>query len=150
MELSDLPTCLTLLQNALDHYVATFPSGSGRDPVTGLVVPGGGFSNLDLLLLADLYNALGDYDKAVHTIRRGTRWLQGRLDQKYWDMCEDDREYDQDGWPQRSTVGEGGTIQPGHFELDTNARHRLAVARIKMGDIEEGRVCNQTISMFQF
>lgn len=30
-------------------------------------------------------------------------------------------------------------MEPGFFELDTNSRHRLAVARIKMGDIEEGK-----------
>ena len=45
-----------------------------------------------------------------------------------------------DGWPGRSVIGEGGGIQAGRFELDANARHRLAVARIKMGDIEEGKV----------
>jgi len=45
-----------------------------------------------------------------------------------------------DGWPARSVIGEGGGIQAGRFELDANARHRLAVARIKMGEIEEGKV----------
>ena len=55
-------------------------------------------------------------------------------------MCEDDREYDMDGWPGRSVIGEGGGIQAGRFELDANARHRLAVARIKKGEIEKGKV----------
>jgi general transcription factor 3C polypeptide 3 (transcription factor C subunit 4) len=45
-----------------------------------------------------------------------------------------------DGWPGRSAIGEGGGIQAGRFELDANVRHRLAVARIKMGEIEEGKV----------
>lgn len=96
---------------------------------------------MDLLLLADLYNVLGQYEQAIETIRRGTRWLQGRADQKYWDLCEDDREYDRDDWPARSSFGEGGSVRAGNFELDPNARHRLAVARIKMGDVEEGKVC---------
>lgn len=95
---------------------------------------------MDLLLLADLYNALGQYERAIETIRRGTRWLQGRADQKYWDLCEDDREYDRDDWPARSSFGEGDSVLNGNFELDPNARHRLAVARIKMGDLEEGKV----------
>lgn len=95
---------------------------------------------MDLLLLADLYNVLGQYERAIETIRRGTRWLQGRADQKYWDLCEDDREYDRDDWPTRSSFGEGGSVLAGNFELDPNARHRLAVARIKMGDVEEGKV----------
>jgi len=88
---------------------------------------------MDLLLLLDLYNVLGEDRRAVRVIRNGTRWLQGRLNQKYWDM---DREYDLEGWPKlwRTQSSVFGSL------LDTNARHRLAVARIKMGDIEEGKV----------
>ena len=33
-----------------------------------------------------------------------------------------------------------GEIHPGMYELDINARHRLAIARIKLGDIAEGKV----------
>ena len=140
VELSDLSACATLLQDALTYYIAMHPSGQAKDNVSGLIIPGGGFSRMDLLLLADLYNVLGQYEKAIETIRRGTRWLQGRGDQKYWDLCEDDREYDRDDWPARSNFGEGGSVLAGNFELDPNARHRLAVARIKMGDVEEGKV----------
>jgi general transcription factor 3C polypeptide 3 (transcription factor C subunit 4) len=96
---------------------------------------------MDLLLLADLYNVLGEYQNAVHVIRRGTRWLQGRVGQKFWDMCDDDREYDMEGWPPRSNTGEGMPAASGCYTLDANARHRLAVARIKMGDAGEGKVC---------
>ncbi|KAF6756226.1 hypothetical protein DFP72DRAFT_894942 [Ephemerocybe angulata] len=122
VELNDLPTCATLLQEAFDHHqkVNAHPEG---------------FSHLDILLLADLYNALGKYERAVEIIRRGTRWLQGRAEQRYWDMCEDDREYDLPVWGSR----EGNAMESGFFELDTNSRHRLAVARIKMGDVEEGK-----------
>ena len=140
VELSDLSTCASLLQDALEHYMNTYPTGQGHDAMTGLVITGGGFTQMDLLLLADLYNALGEHDRAIETIRRGTRWLQGRKEQKYWDLCEDDREYDPDGWPPRSNPAEGGTLDAGRHELDANSRHRLAVARIKMGDIEEGKV----------
>ena len=116
------------------------PSGEARDNAFGLVIPGGGFSRMDLLLLADLYNVLGQYEKAIETIRKGTRWLQGRADQNYWDLCEDDREYDHSDWPARANFGKGGSVPAGNFELDPNARHRLAVARIKMGDVDEGKV----------
>ncbi|KAJ2916357.1 hypothetical protein MD484_g4072, partial [Candolleomyces efflorescens] len=125
VELNDLPTCAFLLREAFDHHQKLHPTG-------------GGFTELDILLLADLYNALGEHDKAVDIIRKGTRWLQGRQEQRYWDLCEDDREYDIPGW-NRATAGEGGSIEPGYFSLDTNTRHRLAVARIKMGDTEEGK-----------
>ncbi|KAF8812960.1 TPR-like protein [Phlegmacium glaucopus] len=140
VELSDLSTCATLLQDALTHYITIYPSGQGKDSASGLVIPAGGFSQMDLLLLADLYNVLGQHERAIETIRRGTRWLQGRVDQKYWDLCEDDREYDSEDWPARSSFGEGGSVRAGKFILDPNARHRLAVARIKMGDVEEGKL----------
>ena len=117
-----------------------YPSGQGKDNSSGLVVLGGGFSRIDLLLLADLYNVQGQHEQAIETIRKGTRWLQGRADQKYWDLCEDDREYDRDDWPARSSFGEAGSVLAGNFDLDPNARHRLAIARIKVGDVEEGKV----------
>jgi len=124
VELNDLPSCAQLLQDAFDHYQKGPPSEQG-------------FSQYDILLLADLYNALGQYERAIEVIRRGTRWLQGREEQRYWDLCEDDREYDIPGGPARPTSGD--TMEPGYFDLDTNGRHRLAVARIKMGDVEEGK-----------
>lgn len=120
---------------------------------------------LNLLVLADLYNTLGEYDNAVRVIKSGIRWLQGRGDQRYWDLLEDDREYDPEGLNRVASVAAntihdstsslaanvhsagpshaaGGVvgIQPGCFPLDVNARHRLAVARIKMGEINEGVV----------
>ena len=52
------------------------------------------------------------------------------------DSGEDDSELDIIG----SAVIRSGTAAPGMDELDINARDRLAVSRIKIGDIEEGRV----------
>jgi general transcription factor 3C polypeptide 3 (transcription factor C subunit 4) len=129
VELNELGPCAALLQTALDHHIATYPSG--KDSTV---------TQMDLLLLADLYNVLGEYQNAIHVIRRGTRWLQGRISQKFWDMCDDDREYDMEGWPSRPNIGEGIQMASGFYNLDSNARHRLAVGRIKMGDTEEGKV----------
>ncbi len=93
---------------------------------------------MEILVLTDLYNTLGEYESAIDTIRKGCRWLQGRGEQRYWDVCDDDREYDPPDIeiPRRA----GGAIEPGKYQLDVNARHRLAIARIKMGDIEESQV----------
>jgi hypothetical protein len=106
-------------------------------------IPGGGFGTMEILVLADLYNTLGDYGSAILTIRRGCRWLQGRAEQKYWDMCDDDREYDLI----RDETEREGEVQPGVFPLDVNTRHRLAIARIKMGEIEEGKVCAASLEI---
>ena len=97
---------------------------------------------MEILVLADLYNTTGRHEQAITTIRRGCRWLQGRASQKFWDAIEDDREWDlpvgQNGESAR-VLGDG-EIHPGMYELDINARHRLAIARIKLGDIAEGKV----------
>ncbi|EIW58576.1 TPR-like protein [Trametes versicolor FP-101664 SS1] len=138
IELSDFTLCADLFQRAFDHYRAAFPAGLGLDAETGKEVPGGGFGLMSLLVLADLYNTLGAHAQAVDTIRRGCRWLQGRAAQKFWDACEDDREWDVvENGVQRGGEGE---VQPGMYPLDVNARHRLAIARIKGGDVEEGKM----------
>jgi general transcription factor 3C polypeptide 3 (transcription factor C subunit 4) len=104
------------------------------------------FGQMEVLCLTDLYNTLGQYERAIEAIKRGCRWLQGRGAEKFWDVCEDDREFDL----MESAGGAGeavgthrereGEVRPGFYPLDVNARHRLAIARIKMGDTEEGKV----------
>ncbi|KAI9443193.1 TPR-like protein [Lactarius indigo] len=136
IELSDLTLCAELYEAAFGHYIATFPAGHGVDPETGQEVSGGGYSLMEILVLADLYNTMGDHDKAIPVIRRGCRWLQGRGAQKLWDSCEDDREYDETDW--RAGNARERELLPGKYPLDVNARHRLAIARIKVGDTEEG------------
>ncbi len=138
IELSDLALCAKLFQGAFDHYIAAVPTGHAIDPQTSAEIPGGGFTLMHILVLADLYNTLGDYEHAAETICKGCRWLQGRAAQKLWDACEDDREWDvPDSGVARNSDGE---MPPGMYPLDVNARHRLAIARIKGGDIEEGKV----------
>ncbi|KAG6915765.1 hypothetical protein DXG01_009970 [Tephrocybe rancida] len=140
IELSDLSTCATLFQQAFVHYQKAYPSGRGMDLTSNTEIPGGGFGLMELLVLADLLNTLGEHENAIAVIRKGSRWLQGRADQKYWDACEDDREYDLPETVPRLGVGDNGSVEPGRFPLDINARHRLAVARIKMGEVEEGKL----------
>lgn len=135
VETAELPLAVTLYQSALTHYQSLFPSGVA--PETG--APGGGFGLMELLVLADLHNTMGAHASAVEIIRQGCRWLQGRAEQRFWDACQDDREWDLEGAP-RALLREG-ELRPGGYPLDPNARHRLAVARIKMGDTEEGKVC---------
>ncbi|KAI0072549.1 TPR-like protein [Panus rudis PR-1116 ss-1] len=137
IELSDLALCADLFQQAFDHYQRTFPTGVATNSETGAELPGGGFGLMEVLVLADLYNTLGAFDKAIVTIKKGCRWLQGRAMETFWDKVEDDREYDvEDVSETRVTEGEIGS---GQHPLDVNARHRLAIARIRLGDIAEGR-----------
>ncbi|KAH8108394.1 TPR-like protein [Phellopilus nigrolimitatus] len=144
IELGDLRLCAELYQDTFTHFTALPPSGV-IDPALSDTVDaseGVDFGFMELLVLADLYNSLGWYARAIKTIRAGCRWLQGRAKQKYWDACADDREYDPEGSVREHTPeGEGGlAIAQGFYPLDINARHRLAVARLKVGDIDEGRM----------
>ena len=136
IEGNKIDVCASLHQDVFEHCQKLYPTGVGVDPDTGQEIPGGGFDLMHILVLADSYNSIKQYHNAVTTIRRGSRWLQGRGSQSYWDACEDDREFDIVG----SAVIRSGTVAPGMHEIDINARHRLAVSRIKMGDIEEGQV----------
>lgn len=99
---------------------------------------------MEILVLADLYNTLGEHERAIDVIRKGCRWLQGRGQQKYWDLCEDDREYDLPEW-ERPPITRDGEVEAGRFPMDVNGRHRLAVARIKLGEMEEGKVSGSVI-----
>ncbi|KAG1847190.1 hypothetical protein DFJ58DRAFT_891875 [Suillus subalutaceus] len=144
IEVSDLPLCASLYQAALEHYQTVQPLGPAQpiDPsLTDQPSPNQIFGFIDLLVLADLYNTMAEYDHAIQIIRKGSRWLQGRASQRFWDGCVDDREYDLPR-EERGNVNieRSGDVQPGHYPLDINARHRLAIARIKLGEVEEGKM----------
>ncbi|KAJ6488044.1 hypothetical protein C8R45DRAFT_264401 [Mycena sanguinolenta] len=136
IEMGELDTCTTLFQGAFEHYQKTYPSGHGQHLSTNGDVPGGGFGYLEILVLADLYNTTGDHGRAIDVIRQGCRWLQGRAEQRFWDMCDDDREYD----PPNFERAVENDPQPGMFPLDVNSRHRLTIARIKMGETSEAQL----------
>lgn len=150
IELGDLKLCSELYQDALGHYATSFPDGKVAPlaATTGSIDPAlahestpanVAFGLMELLVLADTYNGLGAHEKAIKTIRAGCRWLQGRSSQKYWDSCPDDREYDPPDFVRTSDT-ESKTVEQGFFPLDVNARHRLATARLRLGDTDEGRM----------
>ncbi|KAJ7116663.1 hypothetical protein C8R44DRAFT_880019 [Mycena epipterygia] len=138
VDLGDLQTCSTLFQDAFDYYRSPFLSGVGPAASSGLGVPGEGFALLVILVLADLHNILEEYERGIDMIRAGCRWLQGRYEQIYWDLCGDDREFDSESADVARTV-DAIDIDPGYYELDVNARYRLAIARIKRGKSRRGR-----------
>ncbi|TDL19819.1 TPR-like protein [Rickenella mellea] len=136
VELSDLDLCATIFRRAFDFYTTTFPTGRAL-AADGTEVTGGGFTPMEIFVLADLYNTLEEYEKAIFITRSGYRWLQGRADQRFWDACDDDREYDPEGYARDdSTV----RLKQGFYPLDINARHRLAIARLKLGETNEGKL----------
>lgn len=150
IELADFALCASLYQKAFEYNQASSPLGHALDPSISGQNEQLTFGFIDLLVLADLYNTMNEYERAIDTIRKGCRWLQGRVAQKFWDVCEDDREYDESGQDGAEPVHRMGDVQPGYYPLDINARHRLAVARIKMGDHDEGKVCECSLDHWKF
>lgn len=136
VELSEIPFGLELYQNAFDFYQTNYPSGKALDS-TGNEIPGGGFNQMHIIVLADFYNSVHNPEKAIHTVRRGTRWLQGRMDQRFWDNEGDDREFDTPGYIRQDN---SDILDKVSYPLDINLRHRLAIARFMLGDHEEGKV----------
>ena len=87
VELGDLAACAEFYETAWKHYQEAFPTGqAGAD---GAANP---FGVLEILVLADLHSALGAHQRAIHVVKTGMRWLQGRGTQAYWDAVPDDRE----------------------------------------------------------
>ena len=136
VELSDIPRGIQLYQDAFEYYQTAYPSGAVKVP-SGNEIPGGGFGEMQIIVLADFYISVNDPDNAVTTIRRGARWLQGRGEQRCWDSEPDDKEYDIEGFVRSDP--KGSATEPS-YPLDLNFRHRLAVARLMLGDHEEGKV----------
>jgi general transcription factor 3C polypeptide 3 (transcription factor C subunit 4) len=159
IETGELGRCQEIYASAFEYHKSHYPTGkallstppsNGQGEPTVEEVHGGGFDEFNLYVLADLYNMLGEHERAIQTIRSGIRWLQGRSAQRVWDGVADDREYDTPEMvrPAAGTGSAGGEgagdaveeMQPGRYPLDVNARHRLAIARLKLGDLEEAKV----------
>ncbi|KAJ7462274.1 hypothetical protein B0H11DRAFT_1923294 [Mycena galericulata] len=91
--------------------IKTFPSGFGRSAVSGLEVTGAGFGLLEVLILADLYNILGKYERAI----------DGRQKQAYRDMRGDDREFDCESADVACVVDAIDDTDTGYYEREMNA-----------------------------
>lgn len=87
-------------------------------------------ATVDLLLGAD------DLEGAVQVIRQGQRWLQSRTLETHWNQFDDDREYDPPGHVREEEDMEDFE----GFPLDVTLRHRLALARLRLGQDSEALV----------
>jgi general transcription factor 3C polypeptide 3 (transcription factor C subunit 4) len=156
--LRDWKKGIEILQNAFDYFRTKYPHGppsapaldSDVDPalqplthqnlsLDDVETP---FRDVHIVALADYCLLLQYHEKAILAIRNGARWLQGRRMQTQWEGLPDDREFDLDPGLRKGGVllSSGPGTRNGVHLLDVNMRHRLARARIKMGDHNEGRV----------
>lgn len=141
--LSEFHRGISLYRDALCHYQETMPSGPVGGEDTDCIML--------LVTLADFCNTVGEHEQAIRSIRDGARWIQGRGSQRYWSTATDDREYDVQGCVRPQGADDSTGRPQAFFPLDPNLRHRLALARLALGDVEEGqvsRVLCETIYLF--
>jgi len=138
-ETRQLKAAVDVLEAAFDHYRRLWPYGP---PEVTEENRRESFHDFHIIALADFLIAMEQYDQAIQVVRSGARWLQGRRHEIHFDSASDDREFDADGIvrvdEERLLAGEGP--KPSIHHLDVNFRQRLAHARIRSGDVKEGRV----------
>lgn len=131
-EAPSIPLGQSLLLAALVHYQSLYPNPPAVLPPLEHPLP---FPEALLIVLFDLLMATEEYARALFELKKGVRWLQGRGGEKEWEKMRDDREFDVAGY-QREGVAEVGAGR----ELDINLRHRLGLARLQLGHVNEARV----------
>ncbi|UZJ52356.1 hypothetical protein CBS101457_001676 [Exobasidium rhododendri] len=103
---------------------------------------GNTYDSNEVVTLADLLLRDGRPQEALHTIRRGARWLDGRGFEGFWDdVLADDREFDEsreETEDRESTYGRRVELAPVHY-LEPEFRFQLAMARARLGDSKECR-----------
>ncbi|KAG8960659.1 transcription factor TFIIIC subunit tfc4 [Tulasnella sp. 419] len=131
--LSEFQKGIKLYQEALAYFQQLYPDGPSDFEAPDYVIL--------IITLADFCNTVGEHELAIRAVRDGARWLQGRADQKYWVTAADDREFDPEGHVRNTNATEESSsrIQSSYI-LETNLRHRLAIARLSLGDVEEGQL----------
>ncbi|KAG8934610.1 transcription factor TFIIIC subunit tfc4 [Tulasnella sp. 417] len=130
--LSEFHRGIALYKESLEYYQEAMPDGPvGGEDADCLML---------LVTLADFCNTIGEYEQSIRGIRDGARWIQGRASQRYWSTATDDREYDVQGSVRPAGPDDSTGRPQGFFPLDPNLRHRLALARLGLGDIDEGQM----------
>lgn len=133
-----LPLGERLILNALHKQQRDFPDPTEPDAVPPETVL---FPISLLVVLFDILIATEQWGKAIMECKKAVRWLGGRLKETRWEKVGDDREFDLEGVKRRTGMGPGeeGREAEGYV-LDINLRHRLGLARLNLGDVDEARV----------
>lgn len=124
----------TLARACFDYFRETYPYPED-DP------DGVHFGASDLSMLAACLIEEKNYSEAVHVLRTGARWLQGRIKQASWDALADDREFDLTRKSRPDFLKEPRAQREAEvFDLDLMLRLRLGVARLLQGRKSEAKV----------
>ncbi|PWN18991.1 TPR-like protein [Microstroma glucosiphilum] len=128
---------IRLLESSWEFNRTHFP-----DPTSGEGLRFASFTGSEIVTLCDLLLLNNEPLAALNIVRQGSRWLQGRSTEIFWDdVLDDDREFDES----REGANRGGVAEygrrvemaPVYPPLDTQLRLRLGYARAKMEDLPE-------------
>ncbi|KAF8319099.1 TPR-like protein [Clavulina sp. PMI_390] len=129
IDLNEHRRAQTIFEEAFSYCKRTSPLGPSKEK--GALDFGVG----QIVALVDFHNNAGDYDAAVKVARQGARWLDGRLaESDRWDPIRDDREFDVEDLPRE------GYKPLAYYPIDMNLRQRLAISRLRKGDIDEANM----------
>jgi general transcription factor 3C polypeptide 3 (transcription factor C subunit 4) len=142
----DIFTVRNMSDAALDVKATEEAVEKAKDAYRAVIyhaVPGGTFEDgaqfmwSDIRVYLALLEALGQWGDALHEVRSLSRWLLGRMDEAYWDLWTDDREWDAYDEPRRVGVPD---FDPGRYREDqyglglpTDLRAKMFVYRSKIG-----------------
>ncbi|EST09947.1 Tetratricopeptide repeat [Kalmanozyma brasiliensis GHG001] len=140
MEAFPSPTTDGLLDPAL---TGANEAESASQPV-GTAPTSNNFRISELVTLADLMLLTRKPLETVKLLRQTARWLDGRVNENFWDPVNDDREFDGDIDPQirkeRDQEGYGRQVENAESHmLDPEIRLRLGKARMMLGDVAEAK-----------
>jgi general transcription factor 3C polypeptide 3 (transcription factor C subunit 4) len=95
-----------------------------------------GWSELNILV--ELYMMNQQWEGAISTLKNTSRWLCGRVEEKYWEGVEDDREWDATD-RRRRTIREfiSARFEQEAYVLPLELRIKLGVCRMKTGNKAE-------------
>ena len=120
-----------VLSQGWDYYRETFPLPTPEQTKEMMNVE-------HFRWLVNIHIYLRNWDEVIQLSKECTRWLQGRLNETFWDLLEDDREYDMErnlrSTENRIEVGLGVNT------IDPELRLALGQARLEKGHKDEANV----------
>jgi general transcription factor 3C polypeptide 3 (transcription factor C subunit 4) len=140
LETNQLAFGASAYRSAFDYHISIYPGPLSLEQEEEDDDEGNTMQLEHIMSLVDVLSMTEKLEEALEVIRKGQRWLQGRVEQGYWDTFEDDREYAPDG--------EGEEGKEGN-ELDIGLRLRLALLRLRLGNDEEAFVSVSTFCLTQ-
>ncbi|KAJ1030979.1 hypothetical protein NDA18_002204 [Ustilago nuda] len=138
------PTTDGLLDPALENVTGQSTQPEKQMSAAMAAPAANNFQISELVTLADLLLLLRKPMETVTVLRQTARWLDGRASEEFWDLVNDDREFDGDIDSQirkeRDHEGYGRQVETAEpHMLDLEVRLRLGKARMMLGDVTEAK-----------